>query len=162
MVAEFFETIIIDGASAMTDAGELGKALKLCVGAPCDCGADEVKGFEAFQARELFHPNICQLAVIGESQCFEACQFCDVGHPRVVELGGDDVERFEGGDVAEVLEKCGVVGILFAMIVGSCTGHREIDQFEAFPVLGFLNLSFGTFHGAKNRFDVGVRVQRVC
>ena len=137
-------------------SSELGEALELRIGLARDRGADEGEGLEVLQAGELLHAGIGELAVVGEAQRLEVRELRDVGHPLVVELGGDDVERLKRGDVAQMLEEGRVVRIDLAMVVRSRARHREIHELEALPVLGPFDFAFGGFDGTDDGFDMRV------
>ena len=111
---------------------------------------------EVLQPGELLHAGIGELAVVGEAQGLEARELRDVRHPLVVELRGDDVERLQRRDVAEVLEEGRVIRIVLAMVVRTRTGHGEIDELEALAVLGLFDFAFGGFDDADDRFDMRV------
>ncbi len=55
MLAEFFESFIVDGTPAVTDFDEFCEAFELCVSHPGDACSNEVELFEVFEAGELLH-----------------------------------------------------------------------------------------------------------
>ena len=109
-----------------------------------DLGADEGELLQVLQARELFHAGIGELAVVGEAERFEIRELRDVRHPRVVELGRDDVQRLQRRDVPQMLEEGRVVRIVLPMVMRPRPGHGEIDELQALTV-------FSLFHFALCR-----------
>jgi hypothetical protein len=130
---------------AMADPGELGEAVEFRIGVARDGGADEGEGLEILEAGELLHARVGQLAVVREAQGLEVRQPGDGGHPVVVELRGDDVQRFERRDVAEVLEERRVIRVFRPVIVRPRSGNGEIDESQALAVRGLFDLSFRAF-----------------
>ena len=77
-------------------------------------------------------------------------------HPLVVELGRDNVERFERGKVADVFEERGIIRVVLAVVVRSGAGHVEVDEFDALAIGGHLDFAFRAGDDAGDGFDVGV------
>ncbi len=112
----------------MADSGELGKPLELCISSAGDLRAYKRELLQIFQACELRHASIAELAIVGEAQGLQAGKLSDVRHPRIIKLRGDNVKRFQRGNVTKVLEECSIIGIYFTMIMWPSTRHCKIDK----------------------------------
>ena len=145
----------------MADSGELGKALELCVSSAGDLRADKRELLQIFQASELRHASIAELAIVGEAQGLQAGELSDAWHPRIVKLRGDNVKRFQRGDVTQMLEESSIIGIYFTMIMRPCTWHGKIDKLQAFTIFGLLDFTFCTFDRTNNGFNMGIESKTV-
>ena len=156
MLAELFEALVVDAAAAMAHFGDFAPVAAFRIGFAGDGGADEREGFEVFKPGKGRHTGIGEFAVVGETQRFEVRELAEWRDPFVVGFGGDDVEGFERGDVAEVLEEGGVIRIVFAVVMRTCVWHGEIDEFQALTVFGFLDLAFGGLDDAGDGLNMRI------
>jgi hypothetical protein len=60
------------------------------------------------------------------------------------------------GDVPEVLEERGVVGVVLAVVVRAGVGHREVHELQALAVSGLLDLALRALDGADDGLDVRI------
>ena len=156
VVAELAETFVVDRAAPMADAGHLDEAFELGVGLAGDLGADDGEILQIFEAGELRHAVVGDLAVIGETQGLEVRELGDGRHPVVVELRRDDIERLERVQVADVLEERRIIRVVLTMIVGAGAGHVEVDELHALAIGGQFDLALGPGDDTRDGFDVGV------
>ena len=105
MIAKLLETLVVDAAAAVADFDELREALELGVGVALHAGADERERLQIFQPGEFFQAGVGELAVVGEAKRLEILQSADRSDPLVVEFGGNDVERLQRSEFADVLEE---------------------------------------------------------
>ena len=157
VIAELFQALIVDAAAAMADLDELPEVLELRIRLARDLRAHERERFEVLQARELLHACIGELAIVGKAQRLEVRELREVRHPIVVEFRGDDVQRLQRGDVADMLEERRVIRIVLPLIMRTRVRHLQINQFQALPVFRLLYLTFRGFDGADDGFNMGIK-----
>ena len=107
------------------------------------------------------HASIAELAIVGEAQGLQAGELSDVRHPRIIKLRGDNIKRFQRGDVTQMFEESSIVRIYFTMIMRPCTRHGKIDKLQAFTIFGLLDFTFCTFDCTNNGFDMGIESKTV-
>ena len=155
--AQQAEAFVVDGTTAVADAGHLGEARELRVGLAGDLRSDDGEVLQILQAGELRHAGIGDLAVVGKAERLEIRELGDGRHPLVVELGRDDIQRFQRGEMADMHEEGCIIGVVLAMVVRSGARHVEIDELHALAIGGQLHLALRGGDDAGHGF--GMRIE---